>query len=79
MLSTVRMIDVKRYINIRIDIPRYTVNCLIVAVQAIFVSFSNYGVLASLGCIGLFYYINHNSFQEIYSIVTRKIRNICKR
>ncbi|MBP5433108.1 oligosaccharide flippase family protein [Ruminococcus sp.] len=63
-IAVFRTFSVLRYVRININIPRYFINLVIVAVQAVFVSVDFCGIFASAVAAVLFIALNYRSAKE---------------
>lgn len=71
VMAHYRMIDVGRYVDIRINKRQYIVNAIIVITQAIFVSLDIFGEVASGICVVVFLYNN----RKIISVLLKKMKH----
>lgn len=67
-----RTVDVRRYISIEIDWKNFTINCIIIVVQAIFVSMDLYGYAFSLVAIVLFVICNRDNMKLVGNIMLKR-------
>jgi len=72
ILANVRMIDVKRFVNIEINIPKYIINCLLVLIHAVFVSMNFHTIVVSMICCFLFVVINRSILFKVINITINK-------
>lgn len=74
-VAIVRLVDVCRYINMRINIVRFIMNCSIVIVQAVLVSLDYHVVIISIISMALFIILNYKDANRIRCRFTQK--SIC--
>ena len=72
VLATARMIDVNKYIEIKIDHRKYFLNCTTIIAQGIIVSADFYVIPVSIVSIVLFVLINRDMFNILLGTVKRK-------
>ena len=72
ILATVRMMDVNKYVKIKIDFRKYVLNCMVIIAQGIVVSADFYVIPASILSIVLFVLVNQNMRKTLLSIIKRK-------
>ncbi len=69
VVAVFRMIDVRRFVEIQIDMPRFLMNCLIILAQSILVSVGMNPVIISVICIAVFLGINYHSIYGFLSSI----------
>lgn len=67
-----RMFDVRRYIHMKIDWKNFSINCIIVIAQAIFVSMDSYGYVFSLVAVVIFIINNRLNMKQMMGMVLKK-------
>ena len=67
-----RMIDVRRYIHIKIDWKNFTINHIIIVLQAVFVSMDLYGYAFSLVAIVFFAISNQDNLKLVRNIMLKR-------
>lgn len=73
-VATVRMIDVRRFVEIQIDMPRFLMNCILILAQSILISIGVNTIIISSISIAIFCAINYKLMSEFASAVTKRIR-----
>lgn len=71
-IALLRMVDVSRYINIRINKKIFSLNCVIIILQTIFVTLNFHIIIITSVFLGLFCFINRSMITQ----VTKKILNM---
>ena len=75
-IAIYRTLDVKRYIHIKINWINFSINCLIVVVQAIFVSLDLFGWFFSIIAIVAFLINNKEIIKGILKTLKMKRRSL---
>ena len=73
ILANVRMIDIKRFVKININIPRYIINCILVLIHAFFVSLNINVFIVSVLCCLIFAIINYDFLLKSIEIITKRL------
>ena len=73
-VATVRMIDVRRFIEIKIDMPRFLMNCILILVQSILVSIGMNVVIVSITSIAVFCGVNYRFLGELSTAIYKRLR-----
>ena len=77
VIAHVRMIDMRRIVDIAINYRIYVINCILLLLQAILVSLDWHGLIVSIVTIILFAIVNMREIKILLSVTLRRI-NIIK-
>ena len=75
VMSVTRILDVGRYMTIRIDWRRFCLGCLIVIIQALLVSLDFHGFIASCIAIALFVVLYRGMIADLFKIIKKLLTN----
>lgn len=73
VVATVRMIDVRRFVEIQIDMPRFLMNCVIILAQSILISLGMNAVIVSIISIALFCAVNYRLICELAGAISKRL------
>jgi len=72
VLAIIRMLDVNRMMKMRIDYRVYFLNCILVIIDSVFITFDYFITIVSIITIAVFIFINIKEIKKIY-ITTKRI------
>lgn len=73
VVAFVRMIDIRRFVNIKINFIKFLLNCLIILSQGIIVSLNIHILLFSIISIVLFIFINYKTIVSVINAIKGKM------
>ena len=72
-MAVSRMIDTRRYLKIQINYGSFVINCILIVIQALFVSFNILAPWVSVIVFGLFIMVNRQNFTTMIHSIKKGI------